>query len=180
MFLHALRFGAALGATKIVVLQLAHAVFGVPALVSPATGLVMWTFVFGALVLAAWRLRVVAGGYQPLTTAIFHLCLVWVSGQALFTAWSVLLFHVIAPGLMEATVEPMRAIARQVGQRAQLPPDQIEAMVTGITRDTSPFSVAGQLRGYRDGLLPGILLSAVVAFPFRAKPDPDAEPAARA
>ena len=171
MFLHALRFGAAVGAIKIAILQAAHAAFGVPALVSPATGLVMWIFVIGGLVLAAWRLRVVTGEYQRLTTAIFHLCLVWTLGQALFTAWSMLLFHVFAPGLLEATVEPMREIARQVGQRAQLPPERIDEMVAGITKDASPFSLAGQLRGFRDGLLPGIVLSAVIAFPFRARPE---------
>jgi hypothetical protein len=178
LLLHALRMGAVLGAMKIALVSLAYGVFGVAALVNPATGLAMWFGVIAALIFSAWSLKQRAGGYQRFTVALAHLCLIWAVGQVLYTGFSILLFHVLAPDLLEATVEPMRAIARQLGQRAQLPPDQIEAMAAAITADTSPFSVAGQLRGFRDGLFPGIVISLVIAIPFRARPAPSEEPPA--
>jgi hypothetical protein len=170
LVLHALRMGAVLGALKIALVSVAYGAFGVPALVSAATGLLMWFGVIAVLIASAWLLKQRAGGYQRFTVVLAHLCLVWAVGQVLYTGFSILLFHVLAPGLLEATVEPMRAIARQVGQRAQLPPDQIDAMASAITADSSPFSVAGQLRGLRDGLFPGIVVSLVIAIPFRARP----------
>jgi hypothetical protein len=170
LFAHALSMGALLGAVKIALLSIAYGAFGVPALVSPATGVVMWVGAIGVLGLAGWRLRVRAGGYQPYTTVLLHLAATWIVGQVLFTGFSILLFHVLSPGLLEATVEPMRAIARKLGERTQLPPDRIEALAASITAATSPFSVEGQLRGLRDGLLPGIVLSAIIAIPLRARP----------
>jgi hypothetical protein len=169
LFRSALRFGLLLGATKIALLEAARATFGVPALVAPATGFVLWTFVAGILVLAAYRLKVAAGSYPPLTAGIFHLILVFAVGQALFVGWSILLFHAIAPELLDATVEPMRAIARKLGERTGMTPEQIEQHVASITASSSPFSIEGQLVGFRNGMLPGILLSAGIAFPFRAK-----------
>lgn len=166
---HALAMGGVLGGVKIALLSAAYGAFGVGALVSPATGVVLWVGALGVLVLAAWRLRLRAGGFQPYPSVLLHLVLTWVVGQAIYVGFSILLFHVLSPGLLEATVEPMRAIARKLGERAGLPPDQVESHAASITAATSPFSVAGQLRGLRDGLLPGIVLAAIVAIPFRAR-----------
>ncbi len=166
----ALRAGAVLGGAKIVILAAAHVAFGVAALVSAATGVVLWAVTIAVLLLAALHLRREAGGFQPYTRVLFHLALVWASGQFLFTGFSILLFHVLEPSLLDATVEPMREIARQINERLGTEPNEIELRVQAITRETSPFSVMGQLRGYRDSLLPGIVLSAVIAIPFRARP----------
>jgi len=166
----ALRAGAILGAAKIVVLVAAHLAFGVPALTSAATGVLLWFVTLGILVWSAFRLRRETGSFQPYARALFHLALTWAFGQLLYTGFSVLLFHVIEPSLLDATVEPMREIARRANERAGTPPAEIDALVQSITKETSPFSVAGQLRGYRDGLLPGIVLSAIIAIPFRARP----------
>ncbi len=170
MLLHAVKVGAVLAVTKVALLSIAQGAFGVPALTNPATGLAMWFAAFGVLVGGAWQLKKRAGGYQRFTTVLLHLCLAWTVGQALFTGYSILLFNVLSPGLLEATVEPMREIARKLGERAELPGEQIEAHAMSITASTSPFSVAGQLRGLRDGLFPGIVLSLVIAIPFRARP----------
>ncbi len=170
MLLHAVKVGAVLGVAKIALLSVAHGAFGVPALTSPATGLAMWFAAIGVLIAGAWQLKKRAGGYQRFTTVLLHLCLAWTVGQVLFTGYSILLFNVLSPGLLEATVEPMRTIARKLGERAGLPADQIEAHAMSITASTSPFSGGGQLRGLRDGLFPGIVLSLVIAIPFRARP----------
>lgn len=176
LLLHALRVGAALGGLKIALVSLAYGAFGVAALVHPATGLAMWFGVIAVLIVGAWRLKQRAGDYLRFTLVLAHLCLAWAVGQVVYTGFSILLFHVLSPGLLEATVEPMRAIARQMGQRAQLPPDQIDAMAAAITAESSPFSVAGQLRGFRDGLFPGIFVSLLIAIPFRARPAATDEP----
>lgn len=170
LVLAALKAGAVLGAAKIVVLVVAHLAFGVPALLHAATGVLLWFVTIVVLVLAGLHLRRETGAFQPYTRALFHLALAWAFGQLLYTGFSILLFHVIEPSLLDATVEPMREIARMVNQRAQIPQAEGDAVVNGITRETSPFSVMGQLRGYRDGLLPGIVLSALIAIPFRARP----------
>lgn len=166
----ALRAGALLGAAKIAILVIAHLAFGVAALVSIATGVVLWAATIGALVVAALRLHRESGTFQPYPRALFHLCATWAVGQLLYTAFSILLFHVIEPGLLEATVEPMREIARKASEGTGMAAEQVDALVASITKETSPFSIAGQLRGYRDGLLPGIVLSALIAFPFRGSP----------
>lgn len=174
---HAARMGALLAAVKIALLCAAYGLFGVGALVSPATGIVMWVGALGVLILAAVRLRALAGAFQPYTTVLLHLVGAWIVGQAIFTGFSILLFHVLSPGLLESTVEPMREIARQLGERARMPADQVEAHAATITSATSPFSIGGQLRGLRDGLLPGLVLAAIMALPFRARQGDDAAPA---
>jgi hypothetical protein len=172
LFLHALALGALLGVVKIAILSAAYGAFGVAALVHAATGVVLWFAAIGVLLAAAWLHRKRAGGFQPYTRVLLHLVVVWAVGQALYTAFSILLFHVLSPGLLEETVEPMRAIARKLGERTGLPSDQVEAHVASITAATSPFSTAGQLRGLRDGMFPGIVLAAIIAIPFRAKGAP--------
>jgi len=172
----AIRAGGVLGAAKIFILSVLHLAFGVPALVSVATGVLLWAATIGVLLLAAFRLPRETGGFQPYTRVLFHLCLTWALGQAFYTAFSILLFHVIEPSLLETTVEPMREIARKSGERQGLPTAEIETWVASITRQASPFSVWGQLRGYRDGLLPGIVMAALMAIPFRGtKRDAPAE-----
>ncbi len=166
----ALRAGAVLGAAKIVILVVAHLAFGVPALMHVATGVLLWFVTLVLLVLAALHLRRETGAFQPYTRALFHLAMTWAVGQLLYTGFSILLFHVIEPSLLDATVEPMREIARKINERMGTAPAEIEQRVQAITRETSPFSVMGQLRGYRDSLLPGIVVSALIAIPFRARP----------
>jgi hypothetical protein len=171
LLLAALRAGGVLGLAKIVVLGVARLAFGVPAVTHVATGLLLWFVTIGILIGAALHLRRATGAFQPYTRALFHLAMTWALGHLLYTGFSILLFHVLEPSLLEATVEPMREIARKSGERAGIAAADIEAVAQGITKETSPFSVGGQLRGYRDGLLPGLVLSALIAIPFRARPD---------
>jgi hypothetical protein len=168
----AMRAGAILGGAKIAILGIAYLAFGVGAVVSAATGVLLWFVTIGILVGAAFRLKRETGAYQPFLRALFHLVMTWAIGQALYTVFSILLFHVLDPSLLESTVEPMREITRKANERMKTPPAEIEALVGAITKDTSPFSVANQLRGYGTSLLPGVVLSAIIAIPFRARPEP--------
>lgn len=168
----ALRAGAVLGLAKIVILGAGYLAFGVPALVSAATGVLLWFATIGVLVGAAFHLKRETGAFQPFARVLFHLALTWAFGQAVYTAFSVLLFNVIDPGLLESTLEPMREIARNASLRAGRPQAEIDELVQGMTKETSLFLPMGQLRGYRDSLLPGIVLSAIIAIPFRARPEP--------
>lgn len=166
----AFRAGAVLAGVKVALFVVARLAFGMPGLIHIATGVVLWFATLIVLILAALHLKRETGTFQPYTRAFFHLAMTWAIGQLLFTGFSILLFNVIEPSLLETTVEPMREIARMVNQRMNIPPADGEAIVQSITKETSPFSVMGQLRGYRDGLLPGIVLSAVIAILFRARP----------
>jgi len=172
---HAARLALVLAAAKIFVLVLARLAGGASGLVSPLTGIAHVIVVFVVMIFAGISARKLATDGQGLllSRGMFHLWIVFALGNLLFTVFTILLFHVLEPSLIEAVKGPTKEILQRALTANGAEPDQIAKTLAAVDAGDGGYGVLGQLRGWSTSLIIATPGCGILAFLLRRMKPPE-------
>lgn len=173
---HAARLALVLAAAKIAVLVLARIAGGAAGVVSLITGALHVIVVFGVMIFAGVSARKLASDGEGLLVSrgMLHLWVVFALGNLLFTLFTILLFHVLEPSLIEAVKEPLKETMSRTLTANGVEPAQIEQALASVDAGDGGFGIGGQLKGWSTSLVYATPGCAILAFLLRRLiPPPD-------